>query len=55
MAQDYSIASLKKGLDLWLATAPDQQRIGHLTPGVVDRVTGWQSNSLLAWVGTTID
>ena len=39
----------KEGLDLWLATVPDEPRMGGLVPSAVCRVTGRQSNSLLAW------
>lgn len=45
----------KEQLDLWLATVPDQPRIGNLTPGAVCEVTGRQSNSLLAWARTRGD
>jgi hypothetical protein len=39
----------KAALDQYLGRIPDQPRIGGLVPTAVDRVTGKQSNSLLAW------
>jgi hypothetical protein len=40
----------KEALDGFLCTVPDQPRMGRLVPTAVCRVTGRQSNSLLAWV-----
>ena len=39
----------KMALDQFLATVPDQPRMGGLVPEAVDQVTGRSSNSLLAW------
>jgi hypothetical protein len=43
----------KVALDSFLSTVPDQPRINSLVPTAVCRVTGRQSNSLLAWVQDT--
>jgi endonuclease/exonuclease/phosphatase family metal-dependent hydrolase len=43
----------KEALDGFLRRVPDQPRIGTLVPTAVCRVTGRQSNSLLAWVQDT--
>ena len=45
----HSMDDFKEGLDLWLATVPDEPRMGGLVPSAVCGVTGRQSNSLLAW------
>ena len=39
----------KAAVDQFLATVPDQPRMGGLVPEAVDQVSGRQSNSLLAW------
>ena len=39
----------KASLDQFLATVPDQPRMGGLVPEATDQLTGRQSNSLLAW------
>ena len=44
----------KASLDQFLATVPDQTRMGGPVPGATDQLTGRQSNSLLAW-GRTRD
>ena len=43
----------KEALDSFLSRVPDQPRMGKLVPEAVCRVTGRQSNSLLAWVRDT--
>jgi hypothetical protein len=43
----------KEALDSFLSTVPDQPRMRNLVPAAVCRVTGRQSNSLLAWVQET--
>ena len=42
----------KIALDEYLSTVPDQPRIGSLVPTATDRLSGRQSNSLLAWTNT---
>ena len=42
----------KIALDEYLSTVPDQPRIGSLVPSATDRLSGRQSNSLLAWTNT---
>ena len=43
----------KYELDQYLSTIPDQPRIGKLIPEAVCRVSGKQSNSLIAWIQET--
>jgi hypothetical protein len=43
----------KAALDQYLSGIPDQPRIAGLVPTAVDRVSGKQSNSLLAWTKET--
>ena len=45
----YSQDEFKMALDQFLATLPDQPRMGGLVPEALDQVTGRSSNSLLAW------
>ena len=45
----HTLEEFKVELDQWLATIPDEPRMGGLTPSAVCGVTGRQSNSLLAW------
>ena len=42
----------KEALDDYLSTVPDQPRIGSLVPTATDRLSGRQSNSLLAWANS---
>ena len=42
----------KDALDKYLSDVPDEPRIGSLLPSAIDRLTGKQSNSLLAWATT---
>ena len=42
----------KEALDNYLSTIPDQPRIGSLVPTATDRLSGRQSNSLLAWANS---
>ena len=51
----HSMEDFKDQLDQWLATVPDQPRMGGLTPTAVCSVTGRQSNSLLAWTRSITD
>ena len=39
----------KEALDMYLSSIPDQPRIGSMVPTATDRLSGQQSNSLLAW------
>lgn len=39
----------KEALDNYLSSVPDQPRMGALVPEATDRLSGKQSNSLLAW------
>ena len=48
----YSQDEFKMALDQFLATLPDQPRMGGLVPEALDQVTGRSSNSLLAWGST---
>ena len=43
----------KEALDKYLGQIPDQPRMNSLVPTATHRVTGKQSNSLLAWIQET--
>ena len=45
----YNQEDFKEALDTYLTGVPDQPRIGSLVPTATDRLSGRQSNSLLAW------
>ena len=45
----YHQEDFKEALDEYLSGVPDQPRIGSMIPTATDRLTGRQSNSLLAW------
>ena len=46
----YSQDDFKDALDNYISEVPDQPRIGSLIPEATDRLSGRQSNSLLAWI-----
>jgi hypothetical protein len=43
----------KEALDKYLGQIPDQQRVNNMVPTATHRLTGKQSNSLLAWIKET--
>ena len=45
----YSQDDFKEAMDSYISDVPDQPRIGSLIPEATDRMSGRQSNSLLAW------
>ena len=45
----YSQDDFKEAMDSYISDVPDQPRIGSLIPEATDRLSGRQSNSLLAW------
>ena len=47
------LKDFKSELDKYLGTIPDNPRMGKLMPSAQDRISGRQSNSLMAWIKET--